>query len=61
MTAPYGLAIDYETDDLYWCDKNQNIIERVTPAGVRATVLATGISGCMSLTVFRDQIFWADV
>lgn len=61
VTAPYGLAIDYLTDELYWCDKNDNTIERVTLAGQRFLVMSSNLTDCTSLAVFRDRVYWADV
>ena len=60
VKAPYGLAIDYETNDLYWCDKDLDIIERVSPTGERHVVLPNNLTDCMSMDVHGDYIYWAD-
>jgi hypothetical protein len=65
ISAPYGLAIDYEEDMLYWCDKNLDIIERVNiTSGERKVIVSTrqtSITDCVSLDVFGDHIYWADM
>ncbi|XP_059139258.1 prolow-density lipoprotein receptor-related protein 1-like [Physella acuta] len=60
LKAPDGLAVDYETDDLYWCDKGTDMIEKVTPTGERFQVLKTNLTDCMSVAVHNDKLFWAD-
>ncbi|XP_012944048.1 low-density lipoprotein receptor-related protein 1 [Aplysia californica] len=60
VKSPYGLAVDYETDDLFWCDKDLNKIERVSPAGERHTLLAINLTDCMSLAVYGDDVYYAD-
>ena len=60
MIAPFGLAIDKERGDLYWCDKARGIIERVSPEGVRSTALANGLKDCMGIAVHGDNVYWAD-
>lgn len=60
LKAPDGLAVDYETNDLYWCDKVTDVIEKVTPTGERFQVLKTNLTDCVSVAVHEDKLFWAD-
>lgn len=60
IKAPTGIAVDLETNDLYWCDKDLDIIERVSVNGKRTTVLDHNLTDCLSLAVYKDNIYWAD-
>ncbi|KAL3854930.1 hypothetical protein ACJMK2_014165, partial [Sinanodonta woodiana] len=61
ITTPYGLTIDYETNMLYWCDKSLDIIEKVDiSTGDRSLIVHGNITDCMSMTVFKDYIYWID-
>ncbi|CAL1537092.1 unnamed protein product [Lymnaea stagnalis] len=61
VKAPFGLAIDFDTDDLYWCDKDLDFIERVTPSGQRFSVVTHNLTDCMSVAVHKDRLYWADL
>ncbi|XP_076445601.1 prolow-density lipoprotein receptor-related protein 1-like [Babylonia areolata] len=62
ISAPYGLAIDYEEDMLYWCDKALDIIERVNISSrEREVIIKTNLTDCVAVSVFGDHIYWADM
>ncbi|XP_055870134.1 low-density lipoprotein receptor-related protein 1-like isoform X4 [Biomphalaria glabrata] len=61
IKGPTGLALDYETGDLYWCDKDRDVIEKVTESGVRSLVVTTNLTDCSSLAVHREKLYWADI
>ena len=61
IRTPSGLAIDYDSGNLYWCDKNK--IERVSLNESRTRTLLTlaNVSQCTSLSVFGNYVYWVDV
>ena len=63
IIAPTGLALDYEENVLYWCDRRNNIMERINlnSATFSANKLNITPTDCMSLTVWNKHIFWIDV
>lgn len=61
IQAPYGLAIDYEENMLYWCDKTLDLIERVNiSSGERKVIISSNLTDCVSVDVHGDYIYWAD-
>ena len=64
---PYGLAIDYDTNMLYWCDQHasNSHIEKVdlnNGSFQRTTIVNyTSVGDCMGITVYEDYIYWTDV
>ncbi|KAL8579462.1 hypothetical protein ACOMHN_026827 [Nucella lapillus] len=61
ISTPYGLAIDYEENVLYWCDKSLDIIERVNISSHhRQVIVSTNLTDCVALTVFGEHVYWAD-
>lgn len=61
IKAPYGLAIDYEENMLYWCDNKLNLIERVNILSMeRKVILSTNLTDCQSVDVHGDYVYWAD-
>ena len=61
MTSPSGLTIDYDSGDLYWCDRTLDVIERVDLLQRKRNVIVTDVSDCMGLSVFGEHIYWTDV
>ena len=61
IKAPYGLAIDYEENMLYWCDNKLNLIERVNISSMeRKVIISTNLTDCQSVDVHGDYVYWAD-
>ena len=60
IDAPYGLAVDYSEDYLYWCDRNLDIIERVSIVSGLRTVISTDLTDCVAIDVFEGFVYWAD-
>ena len=61
IKAPYGLAIDYEENMLYWCDNKLNLIERVNISSMeRKVIISTNLTDCQSVDVHGDHVYWAD-
>ncbi|KAH9498800.1 Exosome complex protein, partial [Bulinus truncatus] len=61
LKLPYGLALDHETSDLYWCDKGRDVIEKVNHNGERSEVVNANLTDCVSVAVHGERIYWADV
>ena len=60
---PNGLALDYETQILYWADANLDKIEYASVDGSGRTVLETGETGLLhpySLTLDGNLLYWTD-
>lgn len=59
IAMPHGLSIDYETDRLYWCDKKLGTIGWLSISGNESHTIAH-TTQCMSLTVYKEHIYWVD-
>ena len=59
IAMPHGLSIDYETDRLYWCDKKLGTIGWISINGSESHTIAHTMQ-CMSLTVYKEHIYWVD-
>ena len=60
---PNGLALDYDTQTLYWADANLDKIEYATVDGSGRTLLETSETGLLhpySLTIHGDLLYWTD-
>ncbi|XP_041374230.1 low-density lipoprotein receptor-related protein 1-like [Gigantopelta aegis] len=60
IKAPFGLTVDYDTNHLYWCDKDLDVIEKVDIMSGKRKVLVQKLADCMALTIFEKHIYWAD-
>ena len=62
IKKPYGLAVDYEENMLYWCDKTLNLIERVNITSMeREVIISANLTDCVSVDVYGDYVYWADL
>ena len=60
---PNGLALDYDTQILYWADANLDKIEYASIDGSGRTLLETGETGLLhpyALTIHGDLLYWTD-
>ena len=60
IKAPFGLTVDYDTNHLYWCDKDLDVIEKVDIMSGSRKVLIRNLADCMALTIFEKHVYWAD-
>lgn len=61
LSQPTGLAIDYETDKLYFCDTSLDKLWKMDLNGRNLQVLVNNLTDCSSVTVFDDYVYWADI
>jgi len=60
IRAPYGLAIDYTTDSLYWCDQRLDKIVRVSLETSMSTVVVTNVTDCVGVAIVDQHLYWID-
>ena len=63
LVWPNGLALDFETQTLYWADANLDKIEYASVDGSGRTVLETGETGLLhpyALTIDGNLLYWTD-
>ncbi|XP_060590385.1 low-density lipoprotein receptor-related protein 1-like isoform X5 [Ruditapes philippinarum] len=66
ITTPWGLTIDYETHNLYWCDtaNDMQTIAAIDLLTNQRHVLLRQTDDFkmkpISLTIYKDKIFWID-
>ncbi len=62
LTDPYGLALDIDTQTLYWTDISRNVIERSNTDGTnRLTLTTSTISDPYFLTYYDGILYWGDL
>jgi integrin beta 2 len=63
MKRPYALAIDYDTDILYWCDLGLDTIMSVDIHTMESKQLVNNdnVTDCMGISVAGNYIYWTDV
>lgn len=58
---PNGLALDFATDRIFWCDAKHHVIENSKLDGSeRKKILSNNLPHPFALTIFEDNIFWTD-
>ncbi|KAK6165881.1 hypothetical protein SNE40_022703 [Patella caerulea] len=60
ITKPTGLTIDYEKNNLYWCDQKRNELNQLNLKTNARRLITKNMTDCVSVTVFGDYIYWAD-
>lgn len=61
VKKPAYLTIDYDTETLYWYEKEYERIESIDLAtGFRRNVSTTNVSDVAGLDVFQGYIYWAE-
>ncbi|XP_041374759.1 low-density lipoprotein receptor-related protein 2-like [Gigantopelta aegis] len=64
ILAPTSLSVDTTTKRLFWIDSHLDHLETVDYFGLNRRIVVSGgmnIPSGVSLTVFEDQVYWADV
>lgn len=61
LAQPSGLAIDYDSQMLYWTDAVREKIERSDLNGNNREVLVSATIYPFSITVFGNYIYWTDL
>lgn len=61
LVWPNGLALDLETDLLYWADASLQKIERSTLTGTNREVVVSTAFHSFGLTVYGQYIYWTDL
>ncbi|XP_034246865.1 LOW QUALITY PROTEIN: low-density lipoprotein receptor-related protein 4 [Thrips palmi] len=58
---PNGLALDYDTNRIFWADAMHHVIESADLDGKnRKVVLSKGLPHPFALTIFEDMVYWTD-
>lgn len=58
---PNGLALDYDTNRIFWADAMYHVIESADlDGGNRRVVLSKGLPHPFALTIFEDMVYWTD-
>jgi len=61
LTSAYGLAIDIDSQTLYWTDLSRNVIEKSNTDGTgRTTVLSRMLSDPYFITYYDGILYWTD-
>ena len=61
LLTPYAIAIDYNSQVLYWADYGLRHIEMSSVDGLnRAVVTAVNVYYPWNLVFYDDQLFWAE-
>ena len=61
LQTPYALAIDYESETLYWADYSLNRLESSNTDGSNRRLLTTtNIQGIHSMAFFTGILYWTD-
>lgn len=60
LKFPNGLAIDFNTHKLYWCDAGTNLIGWMNFDGTSSQVLYRSLSHPFGLDVYHDKLYWTD-
>ncbi|XP_078701573.1 prolow-density lipoprotein receptor-related protein 1-like isoform X3 [Branchiostoma floridae x Branchiostoma belcheri] len=58
---PNGMAVDYETNMVYWVDANSNSIERIGINGQNHEyILTVENQDLFAISLYKDNIYWTD-
>lgn len=60
LKFPNGLAIDFNTHKLYWCDAGTRVIGRMNFDGSESQVVYESLSHPFGLDVYHDKLYWTD-
>ena len=58
LTAPFALALDYETQILYWSDNSLNQLESSSTDGSGRTLLIMTQSP-FAMTFYKGNLYWS--
>lgn len=60
LLDPYGLALDYGTQTLYWTDYSYGLIESSNVDGSSRQIVTTAPSNPFALTVYEGKMYWSE-
>ena len=60
LKHPNGLAIDFNTNRLFWCDASTDQIGSMLFDGTSLRILYRSLSHPFALVVYNDKLFWTD-
>lgn len=60
LVWPNGLAIDTQTDKLYWNDAKRKVIETSELDGLNRKMLMKGVQHPYGLSIMGDLLYWSD-
>ncbi len=61
LTSPFGLTLDYDTQNLYWIDYTLDKLESSSVDGTNRRLLTTVNIRCpYGITFFNQKLYWGD-
>ena len=60
LSNPYGLAIDYGTQTLYWTDYSYGLIESSNTDGSNRQIISTAPFNPFGLAVYDRKVYWSE-
>lgn len=60
LSNPYGLAIDYGTQTLYWTDYSYGLIESSNADGSNRKIISTAPFNPFTLGVYDRKVYWSE-
>ena len=60
LQTPYALAIDYESQTLYWADYSLNKLEMSEVNGSNRRLLNSNLRDPFSMVFFEGTLYWTD-
>ena len=60
LLDPYGLALDYGTQTLYWTDYTHGLIESSNVDGSSRQIITTARSNPFAITVYEGKMYWSE-
>lgn len=61
LQTPYGLAIDYATQTLYWTDYDLNKLESSNTDGSNRRLLNGNLRDPFSMVFYNGTLYWTDL
>jgi low density lipoprotein receptor-related protein 5/6 len=61
IATPTGLTVDFDTQLVYWLDKELKSLEVVDYEGQNRRKIRKGMKSPFSLAVFQNKLYWTDL